>query len=212
METETDISGAPPPTNETQAQPAPITEEDDSRHRKGKIARLPREQRDEFNLMLADNRPYAEIIEKFRTILPDLNEMNISRWRKTSFKEWLQHNDWLDQLTIKWEMARDIVSQDKAVNIHEANLHILATQMYDRLLGCDINSLPEALKKNPENFIRMVNTLSRMAQQALNFQRYRDACTQARAEVQKLLDPKRELTEEERRAIVDKVDRILGIK
>src|SRR4051812_22188964 len=51
-------------------------------HRKGKIARLPKELREDLNSMLADNRPYLEIIARFKQHLPDLSEENLSRWRK----------------------------------------------------------------------------------------------------------------------------------
>jgi hypothetical protein len=42
--------------------------------------------------------------------------------------------------------------------------------------------------------------------------KYRDAVQQARAEIQKLRDPKLPMSDEDRKAIVDKVDEILGLK
>jgi hypothetical protein len=50
------------------------------------------------------------------------------------------------------------------------------------------------------------------AELELALQKYRDACLQARAEVAKLRDPNRKLSEAETLAIVDKVDEILGFK
>ena len=47
---------------------------------------------------------------------------------------------------------------------------------------------------------------------ALQREKYRDACQAARAEVEPRLDPRRPLTDEERLAIVDKVDEIMGLK
>src|SRR5262245_13523383 len=66
-------------------------------------------------------------------------------------------------------------------------------------------------QEKPEAYIRLFSALPRITRESLRYQQYRDACLQARAEVQKLHDPKRELTDSERRAIVRKVDEILGL-
>ena len=46
----------------------------------------------------------------------------------------------------------------------------------------------------------------------LNHQKYRDATAAAQKEIQKLRDPKLQLSDEDRQAIVDKADEILGLK
>src|SRR4051812_10863941 len=86
-------------------------------YRRGKIARLSRELREELNVMMADNRPYAEIIAKFKPHLPDLNEDNLTRWRKGGFVEWLKHHDWIDRVSVEWDMAKDFVADEKAAHI-----------------------------------------------------------------------------------------------
>jgi len=45
----------------------------------------------------------------------------------------------------------------------------------------------------------------------MQLQKYREACAEARAKIRDLKDPKRKLTEDERRAIILQVDEILGI-
>jgi hypothetical protein len=55
-------------------------------------------------------------------------------------------------------------------------------------------------------------TAIRRAEVQLAFQKYRDACALAQAEIAKLKDPDRKLSEKETLAIVDRLDRILGFK
>ena len=55
-------------------------------------------------------------------------------------------------------------------------------------------------------------TAIRRAEVELTFEKYHDACAMARAEIAKLKDPGRNLSDKETRAIVDTVDRILGFK
>jgi hypothetical protein len=58
----------------------------------------------------------------------------------------------------------------------------------------------------------LVNSITRLSREGLSHQKYREACAQARAELSKLKDRSRKLSEEETLAIVDHVDRILGFK
>jgi len=60
-------------------------------------------------------------------------------------------------------------------------------------------------------FVRLVNALARASRETMLLQKYRTACAQARAALSELKDPKRKLSESERRAIVLQVDDILGL-
>jgi len=52
---------------------------------------------------------------------------------------------------------------------------------------------------------------ARLSRSILTLQQYRAACAEAQAKIRDLRDPKRKLTEDERRAIILQVDEILGI-
>ena len=60
-------------------------------------------------------------------------------------------------------------------------------------------------------FVRLIHALTRASRETLLVQKYRAACAQARLALQELKDPNRELNESETRAIVRKVDDILGL-
>jgi hypothetical protein len=57
-----------------------------------------------------------------------------------------------------------------------------------------------------------MNALARTSRETMLLQKYREACAKAREAIQVLKDPKRKLTDSERRAIVSHVDDILGIR
>jgi hypothetical protein len=84
--------------------------------------------------------------------------------------------------------------------------------MYQAMVGCEPETLPAIVKQDPEKLFKIIHAIPQYASQALNLQKYKDACDKAHAEIQKLRDPKRQLNEEETRIIIDKVDQILGLK
>jgi hypothetical protein len=126
--------------------------------------------------------------------------------------KWRREKAWLDRTQATFEAAREICKDNTGMSIHEANLHLAATEMFDCMNGENSGSLAQLMKEKPEHFIRIVQAIPRYAQQALNYQKFREACAQAQTEVQRLRDPKRELSDAERTAILDKLDRLLGFK
>ena len=177
-----------------------------------KIARLPKAIRDQLNFLLADGLPYEIVIEQLGEPGKALTKMDISRWMHSGHPKWVKQQAWLDHVESTFEVAKDMVAENKAISIHEANLHIAATAMNESMLGCDLTELPGLLKEKPENVFSILAAIPRYAHQALNFHKYREACANARIELQKLKDPARTLSDAERQAILDKVDEILGLK
>jgi len=73
------------------------------------------------------------------------------------------------------------------------------------------SQLDSRLGGDCSGFVRLINALARSSRETMVVQKYRDAYARARAELQKIRDPKRKLSESERRAIVRHVDDILGL-
>ena len=192
--------------------------------RTGKIARLPKVLRDQVNLALRDGATAARVIELITeakaggTLNGDAseielpNDQNITNWRDGGFADWLKEQARLDDMRAKREFALEIVKQNEGGKIHEAGLNLAASQIFELLQDFDVAALKEGLAEDPENYSRIVGALAKISKEALNFEKYRDAVVQAKAEIQKLRDPKSTLGDDERRAIVEKVDEILGLK
>ena len=91
-------------------------------------------------------------------------------------------------------------------------LKTASMRLYQLFKQFDAIDFSASVENKPEAYTRLFSALPRITREALRYQKYRDACAQARAEVQKLKDPKRKLTDSERLAIVHKVDEILGLR
>lgn len=192
--------------------------------RTGKIARLKKVHRDQINTLLRDGAS-AERVIRFVTELRAAgetdgndepieipNDVNITNWRDGGYQDWLKERGRLDGMRAKRELALEIASQNEGSKIHEAGLHLAASQIFELLEDFDPTDMKELLAKDPENYSRIIGALAKISKEALNFEKYRDAVVAAKQEIQKLRDPKQSLTDDDRKAIVDKVDEILGLK
>ncbi len=187
-----------------------------SRRPNGKIARLPREIRDKINLMLQDGLSYPAILQQLQNSTPPLpypiSEMNLSRWKDGAHQDWLLQREWLERLASKSEFSTDILAAPNSSAIHEAALRIATAQMFDQLMrfSAAMNTAGSTDQPETEKLARLVNALSRLTREALAFQKYRDATTNA---VQgKCPNSSDEVSEEQRQMILDYADDILGAK
>ena len=178
------------------------------RRPRGKVARLPAKVRDRLNGFLDEGLTYANVITQLGPEASHLNEMDISRWYTTGHQDWLKNQAWLEETRSRLDMAIDVISENTGTNVHLANLHVAATQLIENLLRAGERLLIDS----PEDYVAVINSISRLGREALNYQKYNEACAQARAEIAKLKDPDRKFSQEETLAVVDKLDRILGFK
>jgi hypothetical protein len=151
---------------------------------------------------------YAQIIIALEPEAPGLTEMDISRWYRSGHQDWIKNQLWLDQTRSRLDMAIDVIAEHDGPNVHLANLHVAATQLIHDLTDRG----QKLLEEHTDQYLDIINSIARLSHEALNFQKYREACIRAREELSPLRDPHRKLTDEETRAIADRVDRILGFK
>jgi len=157
-------------------------------HRRGKVARFPKALRDQINQMIRDGSSYSAIIQKLKsspeTASLVISKQNLSRWKLGGYQDWLAQQEWREDMR---------------------------ERIFQLLQRLETSSLPTNLQDLPPGFIRLLAVLPRISREALRYQKYRDACVRARAQLQALQDPKRKLNDDERRAIVRNVDEILGL-
>lgn len=116
-------SAAPAPSALTPTQPSPprpAPPEPPDHWRKGKIARLPSDLRDQLNRRLQDGAPskplaaWLNSLPKVRAVLKadfagqPINEMNLSNWRHGGFRDWLQLQEQRDSVALFLEEAGDL--------------------------------------------------------------------------------------------------------
>lgn len=154
--------------------------------RTGKIARLPFELRTEVNGWLRDGLPYAQIIAFLAAKGHEgINEQNVTNWKDGGHQDWLKEQARLEDMQAKREFAFQIVRENEGSKLHEANLHLAASQIYDVLADFDPQRLKDLLDESPENYAHVVNALGRLSKSNIEVQKYKDANTRAMAELEK---------------------------
>ncbi len=162
----------PPPdsaaTSASAQQPTPAIH-----RRTGKIARLPRKDRDLLNLMLRDGIPYAKIVRKLGDHGHTINEDQLSRWHTGGYQEWVQEQAWLDEMRARLDFANEILNQPNANRIDAASLRIAVTQMYSLLLSFDPLTLKNQLSTQPGAYSRLLSTLCKITDSLIRSERHR---------------------------------------
>ncbi len=189
------------------ADPQPSTAR---RRPKGKIPSLTKEQRDAINHLLLDGATYAVVEARMAEQGISLNGENISNWYHTGYQEYLDQLDRLDYQRARYEAASDLLQNTDTAKLPEAGLQVAAAQIYDLLGRFTPAALAKAFTDDPDKYTRLLNALSRITRESLTIQKYRDASARAREALKPMMNPNRKLNDEETRAIVRKVDEILG--
>ncbi len=182
-----------------------------TRRLKGKIPSLPKPQRDAINNLLLDGATYGVVVQRMAEQGVELNAENVSNWYQTGFQNFLAHLERSDYQRSRYEAATDLLQDTDTSKLPQAGLQTAAAQIYDLLGHFTAAAVGQNVADDPDKYTRIVNSLSRLARETLALQKYQDACAKARAALHQLKDPKRKLTDSERRAIVMHVDDILGI-
>jgi hypothetical protein len=172
--------------------------------RNGKIAKLPIEQRDTLNRMLADGATSTAIIDHFRSLKVDLNPTNITNWKEGGFQDWLRHQEALHELHNDGELAALLGTDADETAFHKGVLRMAMTKLFKALRT-------NQLDDDPANYNRLLTNLARLSRESLALRKHLDSVSGVTKNAQRpVLDPHRELTDEERNAILDKLDEIMG--
>jgi hypothetical protein len=160
-----------------------------SNRRTGKIARLPFEVRTAVNEKLRDGVAYLAIakwlFDEGHGKPGEINEQNLTNWKDGGHQDWLKEQERLADMQNKREFALQIVKENDGSKLHEANLHLAASQLYDVLTDFDVASLKELLADKPENYAILANSLAKLSKGNIEIQKYKDANARAMAEVEK---------------------------
>ena len=155
-----------------------------SDRRTGKIARLPYDFRTIVNTMLRDGEPYANIIQFLHeTPGVDVNDQNLTNWSQGGHQDWLKEQARLEEMKAKREFAMEIVKQNDGSKLHEANLHLAASQIYDVLTDFDPERLKALLDEKPENYANIVNALGKLSKSNVELQKYKDAVAEQKKKI-----------------------------
>ena len=147
--------------------------------RTGKIARLPFAERTDLNVMLRDGKPYRAIIDWLAAKGVIASDQNITNWQQGGHQDWLAEQDRLAEMAHKREFALQIVKENEGSTVHEASLHLAASQLYEVLTDFDPKRLKELLDEKPENYAAVANSLAKLSKGNIEVQKYKDANARA---------------------------------
>lgn len=179
--------------------------------RRGNVARLAKAVRDRVNQMIDDGVPYREIIEQLGEEGKKVSKFNLSKWRKGGYKDWLAERAFIERTRARQETPADMVRDFDGTEVNHAALQLGTLHIFEALRDLGPGTLNDKLGGDCGAFARLLNALARASRETMLLQKYREAVAQARKAMEPMMDPRRELTDQERHAIVRHVDRILGI-
>src|SRR5215471_17457066 len=134
MNTQTSILIAhPDPVQPTKA-PSEQTSDNSSppntsRKPRGKIAELPKAQRDLINKMLLEGSTYGAVAAEMIKHGVSLNGENVSNWYHSGFQEYLEQQDWLSQMSHLKEDAADLPDPAN-LTLHQAVLQVAVLKIF----------------------------------------------------------------------------------
>jgi Protein of unknown function (DUF3486) len=173
--------------------------------RNGKIAKLPRELRDLLNQMLADGATSALIIEKFAERGISLNHQNISNWKHGGFLDWVLEQECLAEMKLQREYASDLLDSGDETKFLQAVIQLAVTQILQALKRGKLN-------EDPLNYTRLLNSLARLAHEALVMRKYRDFCARETLQELKRADPNRKLSDNDHQLFYGKVEELFRLR
>ena len=146
--------------------------------RRGKIAALPKDIRDEVNHRIEDGHTYPDIIlwlnEKGH---PGFLECNFSRWKDGGYRDWLTAQERLDERQYKLELAQQQAATGDPV-FHDAGVNIIAQEFYDAFSRLNFEELTAKARENPDKLIRLLQIFIQFNRYCLQRDRFRNDLTQ----------------------------------
>jgi hypothetical protein len=117
----------------------------------------------------------------------------------------------IERTRLRQETPGELVRDFDATEVNHAALQLGTLHIFEALRDLGPGSLNQKLGGDCAAFARLINALARASKETMQLQKYREACARARRMLDQLKDPKRKLTDDERRSIVLQVDDILGL-
>ena len=152
--------------------------------------------------MMYDGVPYKTIIERLGEAGKGLKPYHFTRWRKGAHQDWRKEKERQHRTQTKQQFAVDALREKDASELHEAVLQIAAGQLSEFLADFDPAVLLEKLQTDPLNFVRLLNTLSKLSESGIKCEAHRIEMAERQVKLDKEKSPKKlGLSDETRRYI-----------
>ena len=140
--------------------------------RKGRVAALPKLQRDMVNRMISNGVPYKNIVAALDDAGFNATERNISNWATGGYLEWRCEQDLVLQNRLDQDHLVDHLRRDDASELPEVGLQAAATRLSQILL--QKTACADDVEANLGAFSQMVDVLCRLNREIGVLQKQRD--------------------------------------
>jgi hypothetical protein len=139
--------------------------------RNGKIARLPKLERDMVNKLLHNHVPYSEIVWALDERYITVTERNISNWRtRGGYKEWCAEQENQLRLAHLQDHLTDYLRKHDAQQLPEVGLQVASTQLTSLLMNPQTAA---PLLADPNKYSRVVEALDKCSVRLSEMQKER---------------------------------------
>jgi hypothetical protein len=143
--------------------------------RRGKVARLSKEMRDQINQKLQDGLKYGEVSQW----LVDQGEKGIDEahlcvWYQGGYAEWLKQRNKLEETRVRSEFAMDYAKENGTGAFEEATLRMAGAQLFDIVCEFDLETLKSMFEEKPEQYVKFLNAFTRLCHGSLNFEKLKE--------------------------------------
>ena len=145
--------------------------------------------------MIQDGVSYPAIIESLGDAGKQLNVVNLCRWRRGGYKDWLLEQSWLADIRTRQESAADLTSDFDATHVNHAALQLGSLHIFNAMRTLAPGMLNKKLGGDSAAFARLIHALARASRETTQLQKYRETCAKVRSALEPLRDPKRTLSD-----------------
>jgi len=160
-----------------EAQPLALAIKPATSRRNGRIARLPKLERDMVNRMLQNGVPYPNIVAALGELGITVTERNISNWKtRGGYREWTFAQECALETRLHQDAIVDLLRHEDASHIPEVGLQLAATYLSQFLLKPESR---QELETDPDKLTPVVANLCRLSKEIHKLQKSRDGSAKA---------------------------------
>lgn len=136
-----------------------------------------------------------------------ITKVNITNWKTGGYQDWLKEQRWLDQCRLRHELIFDLAREEHGIDAFQAAHKMAASLICEAVADIGADSLRQAIKLNPLNLLRMLNSLSRLTSGGLKCERHLAEEADRSAKRQKeASNPKKGISPESVKEMKDKLN------
>ena len=141
-------------------------------HRRSKIARLPREIREQVNQLLDDFAEYQRILDWLTDQgHPGFQMYDLTRWEDSGYLDWLARQQHSEELETKLDWIQKLASEGNST-LQKASLSVLALKLFDTISRTDAADMCKLLDNRPEKIPGLLNAFARFCHEGLEMEKF----------------------------------------